>query len=561
MTSVPDSHDWPNDKLVELRVGGVSWQATPDAADLLRSADWAGGDASALGEPVKANPVRRVYRLDGPPACFLKICDESALFSRLKRLIRGPTAGREWRNARAARARGVPVPPPLALGAGAGVSFLLSESVEPADDLDDYLDAHGFTPAASDALADLLAAAYRGGVLHRDLHAGNILYRHGDGPGGMWLLDLQRAALRKNLGLSSVTTNLGMLVAGLRTWADDADLAAMLSRLAESFELEGPLVGGFLDGVLRAADRHAWYHQLSRDREVMRVDKYLARVRPGGGWRGWAFLRRRRPVPDSPISAMAFTRDAVAAALADPPALPDETGGEGEQVVKASGTSRVVRRRLDVGGQSLDVFVKHYPLRIRAAMLVDPWRASRAARSYRVGHQLLNRGVPTALPVAALDRRCCRLLLESIVITEAIDGAVHLARFANHELPAMDATRAWRTRTSVARALGRAIRRMRAGGFVHRDMKAPNVLVAPAGDDGRRRVAFVDLDGCRKRRWTDLLGDPRRELTRLNADLWDAPAVTRTDRLRVLLACHGRRRWKQVWRQVEASTRKRLARK
>ena len=90
----------------------------------------------------------------------------------------------------------------------------------------------------------------------------------------------------------------------------------------------------------------------------------------------------------------------------------------------------------------------------------------------------------------------------------------------------------------------------------HKDLKAPNILVTPAGDP-----VLIDLVGVTTGR---AVPEPQRvrELTRLAASFVDSPAVTRGDRLRLLAAYLGANRgdWKSWWACVASGVRAKVRR-
>ena len=550
-------------------IGRVRWQANAQGLTVLEALAGEGIDPARYpGLPVKENPLRSIYRLattldDRPAECFIKRYNESSLEGRVKRLLRGPAASIEWRHTRYAEAAGVPVPPPLACGVASGVSYLLTRSCLPAENLDIYLERAEWTEATGRSLARLLATTHAAGILHRDLHAGNVLCRPAPDATGeptLWLLDLQKVRLRRGPGgrpLSprAVAGNLAVLVAGLRPWVGQDQLGQLLADyLGASQTIEAHWLavdpGLFIESVQRAADRHVAAQLRSRDRAILRTGRYFAKIRGPGLWRGGMFLRRRRPLPNSPASTLQFSPQNWLALLSDPASLISDQVGPGEQVVKQSEAGLVARRVFTIGPHRVVVFVKHYRWRRRWAAVADLFRKSRARRAFKVGHQLLARDVPTALPLAHLERRVGRVLIESILITEAVPDSMHLEQFVTRELANLPEAPRVHVRQMLARELGRAIARMHRAGWVQRDMKAPNVMVQYDPGEDHCRITFIDLDGLRP--------GPRdrfRPLVRLNDGFFAATAVTLSDRLRVLRSYLGDANgWKGPWRTIHQAT-------
>jgi hypothetical protein len=97
----------------------------------------------------------------------------------------------------------------------------------------------------------------------------------------------------------------------------------------------------------------------------------------------------------------------------------------------------------------------------------------------------------------------------------------------------------------------------------HRDLKAPNVLMA-GPDPLTAEPVLIDLVGVETGR--QVRESVRvRDLARLNASFHDTPTVSRTDRLRCLRAylrwgLHGRGDWKSWWKRVGEATRMKAAR-
>jgi tRNA A-37 threonylcarbamoyl transferase component Bud32 len=394
------------------------------------------------------------------------------------------------------------------------------------------------------------ATTHSAGLLHHDLHAGNILFRAGDSP-RMWLLDLQRAKFHRRLTRRQIVDNLGMFVAGLSAWLDEGQIEQLLHdyaafsplpesaiehRASEQEALHSPNAQcpipdarSLVADVHAAAARHDAAQLRSRQRDILGNGRYFARVRLPGGWSGHVFLRRRRQQadPGSLAGGLVFSIEQWQAALSDVARLIDGPCGPGERIHRDKPGARVARRSLQVGPHRLDVFVKQR-LRRPLAALLDAGRGTRARAAFRQGHRLLMRGLPTPLPLACLVRRRAGVPIESVLITEAADDGVSLHKFVRDQLPLLPAGEQARVRQDVARQIGRAAATLWRTGLVHRDLKPSNILVCHRPGQ-RPGVLLIDLDGLRHS-----LGVRSRALARLAEAADELPGVTRTDWFRLV---------------------------
>ena len=157
---------------------------------------------------------------------------------------------------------------------------------------------------------------------------------------------------------------------------------------------------------------------------------------------------------------------------------------------------------------------------------------SRARMGFERAVRLCERGLATAWPLAALERRQAGSLRESVLVTEYVDGAVTL-----HEYVADRAADRGPRRAKWRDELGRQVVELLAGlweaGYWHRDAKASNLLVQDAA--GGPRVILVDLDGLRRHvvAWGNV---QFRGPTRLAASLLWSGEIATTDYLRVFKA-------------------------
>jgi len=182
-------------------------------------------------------------------------------------------------------------------------------------------------------------------------------------------------------------------------------------------------------------------------------------------------------------------------------------------------------------------------------------------KAFQSGHELLNRRITTALPLAAVELRKGMFLSDSILITETVD-APQLNQFLNPSIgPKVDTKLAKcsdeelqeLTQYTLTR-LGQTVRLLHDNKFAHRDLKSVNILV-PWQDTGKPEILLIDLDGLRKvhhitakRRFQGLM--------RLSVSLLESPAVTHADRLRMLLSYlrrpgMGKINFKPYWRTLE----------
>ncbi|MFW6146352.1 MAG: lipopolysaccharide kinase InaA family protein [Planctomycetota bacterium] len=511
---------------------------------------------------VKTNPSRTVYActLDGH-RYYLKQFHSRDLGHRLAARLRGDDAFRELALSDHLRRRGVRTVVVLAAGRQGRMTWNISRDAG-STSADRWHDARaGARDRATvaeirrvlGATARLIGAMHAAGVVHHDLHAGNLFLPDTDGAAEPVLADLHRAGRRRWLSRSARARNLAQLAYDRFHATTRTDRLRFLKAYLRACGAGGTL-RGWARLVGRLTETHARRLLTSRDRRVNGTNRYFATLRLDGGWRGHVVLASKRRPPFSDAAAMTFTREAWRAALARPDALP---AGDDAEPVKAGRAGALVRRRLTIGSHRVDVYIKRHHHRGILKRLGDLVRPSRPLRAFRLGHTLLARRIPTALPLAALEQRRGRWLYDSILITEAVAPAVTLRRYAAR-LERMPHGARWAWAGRVARF----VRDLHDAGFSHRDLKDTNLLVAGTGDEAR--LVLIDLDGLRRHRrvpWDRRL----QGLMRLNAATASVEAITRTDRLRVLLTYLRRpggpaMGWKPAWWAIQRRTARKLAR-
>jgi len=246
--------------------------------------------------------------------------------------------------------------------------------------------------------------------------------------------------------------------------------------------------------------------------------------------------------------------------------LSDEAGQSEHVLLKHSPTGQVRRARLGWPGGFIEaVFKQSQVIGVRRRW-VAALTGSRERRNFHFGLALRQAGVPTAQPLALLERR--GPTRQAWLVTEFVPAVVDLDRIVLVELLQLDGRTARAVKLRITRAIADLLVHLDRSGFRHRDLKASNILLANwKRDDLPARALLIDLDGLRRRR----LWNRRarwQPLTRLAASLLGYSAITRTDYLRFartyLSSCDGpirgpssndslRRQAKVVFRRLQAA--------
>jgi hypothetical protein len=233
----------------------------------------------------------------------------------------------------------------------------------------------------------------------------------------------------------------------------------------------------------------------------------------------------------------------------------------GGQPCKESHSGLVTRVALAHPEGALQVIAKRPQARNGWRRIIQWLPPSRSRRGWRIGHALLHRDIPTARPLAILERRFGPCAPDSVLLTEALPGALDLETYLHEKHLALPRDEWLRLKREFSTQLVRHVRRLFDCGFAHRDCKASNILVVQHPE---RKLLWIDMDGIRRRRF-GRPADPLRALTWLHVSLLRVPGLTRTDRLRFLQAYAARfgaphDAWRRLWRAIDArSTVKRQA--
>lgn len=539
---------------------------------------------------VKSNDGREVWRVQlNCGLVFAKVYYPSRRWIWLRRLLIGSGAGREIKVARYGFQHHIRTVQPIAAAEAAvkgrrPVGILITQGLAHAQPLNEVW--ASLDPAASatrrmknlliDRVAQLIAHAHQNGFEHTDLHAGNVLLDPtGDGDYRALFVDLHNIRIGRPVSDAAVTRNLAQFNQWFRLRTPLTDRLRFLDRYlywrdasvaASAFGRQLAGDKRSLLGLLeRAARRHARALYSKRDRRAARTGRYFTRLKIAGGWRGHAFLKSKYPVAGSPCSAMEFTAAQWQQWLRDP--LHWLTPGAGRYAIKVSASGMVCRTSLPVQqGKPIEVVAKRSMPRSVGKWIKNLFRPSRALRTWQLANALLNRQIPTARPLAILQRQRLGLVIDSVILTEHIENAHDLDTLLTVQTRELSPHAQWQLKSQVTDSLAKVFRMFHARGFIHRDFKAPNIMVQwdPAGTDPPR-VLLVDLDGVqqvRTVRWSAIV----KALMRLNVSLDHCHRVSRTDRLRFLKRCLTRPGapdpdWRPIWQAVAALSQRKRRRK
>lgn len=423
--------------------------ATAAALASIRPGDDAEGVEVAMGE--RDPPLVCTRWLRVVPGRRLVACAQWGSRDVLAKLFLGRGALRAHRRARdGARLLEVAgVTSPRVLGASAvdGIHVLVFEWLAGASPL--VRDSVGAGELAR--AGRLVAALHAAGLVHTDLHLGNLL----DGPRGLSLVDPD-AVHRCTDGPLDARSSLANLAAFLATLPPHrTDLVRFAleaygnARLADrSYTLTA--LAAPLERARARHVAHAW-------RKAGRTTTaHIARWIAGR----WTLVRRELPSLLDPV-------------LADPDGALER------------GTRMKTGRSATVAGIHLEgrlCVVKRTNLKGWLHAMRRMLRETRGLRAWRAAKLLEWAGVPTAHALAVVEERRWIFRGRSWLVTERMGGVRGDDAFA---LATTD-----EERSRVARAVTELLRRLHAARISHGDLKATNLWLA--GDV----MSVVDLDGC-----------------------------------------------------------------
>ncbi|GJQ27556.1 MAG: hypothetical protein HBSAPP02_25880 [Phycisphaerae bacterium] len=573
--SCPDENAPIRPHWVDWMAGAYRWRASADHAELLRSGliDWFNLRAGATTTLVKRNSHRDVWSVScGGREYFAKYYHPQSVSDRIKLRLRGPAAMNEWRIGAYAAAHGITAVVPVAVAwddrrGGTGTSLLVTEAVREVSPLNEYWLAVRSDPRRaaqlSEALARLIARAHQCGFQHDDMHPGNILARQRGDTCEVFFVDLHKARTARPVGMREIASNLAQLnqwfrrhatrsqrLRFLQSYLAHRDACASASPFARHFRID---TGRLTADLAVQADLHANKLWSKRDRRTARDSRYFSRIKPAPGWRGHVLLQCKHPSPTALASRLTYKKAQWKQWLREPLAWVDPAKHE---LLKDSHTATVCKAMLPVQPDPVPVIVKRHLPRNGWKWLLHALGPSRNRRSWKIANMLSNRDLPVAAPLMVLERYVARFVrVDSLLMTEFVQDSVDLETFLTRDLAQVSPDRQRKVKNQLIDAVVQLLKTFYERGFVHRDLKAPNLLVVwPAPYTTPPLLTFIDMDGINHVRHTTET-QQLRGVVRLCASLLSSPACTASDKLRFLkqfLCGPGRTpaAWKMYWRTI-----------
>jgi tRNA A-37 threonylcarbamoyl transferase component Bud32 len=458
-------------------------------------------DLPRHGKPIKDRGYRQVWRFEfEAKGYYLKFYPRRGM--RLKRLFRGSAAVREFVRLQALQRAEVPAPRAVAQLSGFRLNeeigdAVILEAIEPAVALDQHMmefelngDEIPDRPRLAGGILDLIHRLGSAKLGHDDLHLGNMLLREGK----IYLLD--GYAVRFG----------GLTMNNVMKLAHSVQGAATRSELQRGWNILGP--GGRMP-VRNPVSARLWRKFM----EQTRTENDYFGLLKFGSWRGIFFKRFKYPRRWAAASGLGICRQDWQRAW---PELLQQIEKDQLTVIKRGASGDVLAGELELGGRRVPIIAKRSFKRYWYRYINEIGRGSRAWRAWHKAWTLIVRDIPTAWPLAVMQKRRAGYITDSVIVFERLPGST-LSQVDLNGMTAGD-------RETLFRRTGKILRRIDQLGLAHFDAKASNWIVQPDPKLGPRPI-LVDVDGIRFRRWAAL------GISRLLRSMRDHPQYTVADSL------------------------------
>lgn len=429
-------------------------------------------------------------------------------------------AGNEWLAVHLLKTLGIPTMDAVACGVGRGLadrqSFIVTRELSGMISLEDFAGqarARNHPEVAGRRelvreVANIARTLHGNGINHRDFYLCHFLFKpDAERPRKLHVIDLHRAQIRHRTPRRWRVKDLGGLYySALDAGLTHRDRLRFIKSYTGAHSLRDAL-----------ADRSFWARVERRALDLKRAETRRGYADASGDFKRSECLQSARnsdrptakdfkhsDLLKSPVNVFKYSDPLKSCPLLNElierPAAVMARG----RVLKHDGTTTVVA----VGDGSRRWVVKRYNTKSRWHALRRLVRGSRAVNCWNAAARLREAGIDTPRPVAALEERYFGVLRgRSYFIHEFVDGealAERLRRGSDQQARLVD------------QAAG-IVRRLRAAGIVHGDLKATNFLVSNG------QVILVDLDATRCTRGRRLQTGLKKDLQRFLRNWSDQP--------------------------------------
>jgi tRNA A-37 threonylcarbamoyl transferase component Bud32 len=529
----------PSENWQEIQCGQERWWVDPAWSEQLlnkqglRLEEWS---HEGKIEIIKQSLHRTVFRvgLSDKPV-YVKHYPLHDLTTKFRNRFLQAKAQREWQRTVQLQERAVPTIKPVAVGQHPQLgSYFISEEIPEAQTLDQLLQTMSleqpgwhFTATSKLIIAEMahfLAEMLQHGIIHDDLHAGNILiHTNADGTRQWFLIDpycIQAKPPSDRQALLHTLTLMGQSLWPLVPMQHRL-YGWVLFRRASGFRFRREEERELVQQLLKRIDRRLYsnWHQRARRCTKANRDFYELRMRRLHAW-------ARRSVP----------ADWLARYLYDPKQVFHSPGA---QLLKQSRHGQVIKVHTDV----MNITITQFRPRHWLDRWLGGWRTSPARHCYQMAYRLETAFIPIAKPLAVVEQKQHGKLQCSYYLHEYLENSQRLDTF----WLSADAD----TRKQATLQLASMIQQLHQYRLSHRDLKATNILVReePCGI----KLYFIDFRGVshshwqsQRRRWKDL--------ARLAITARYSLQASQTMMLRFLLtylSATEREHWKKHWRAIQ----------
>ena len=465
----------PDDPSRKRGVQGWRWSVAKGATEWLSPALLDDPEIFLFhNPPLKESAVRAVSIASGPQGeIFLKHYKIRSYRERWKYLVLPSKARREWQMAHHALRKGITTPLPLAMaerrnGLLLRDAFLITQAILPSAPLIELIPRGGYQELLVQA-AGLLKSSHEAGLLHLDLHAGNILVEK-DGK-KLYLIDLHRSKIVRNISRRRRLWNLAQFFYSLKGWLSPDDKKSFLERYDEAADtFKGELKQGLREIEVQE-ERIQRRHMRSRTKRCLKQSGGFSVTRE----QSWQIWCRRGWKPQQLLKIVARHLDIVAK--------------KKEGLIKADRRTAITLFNY----KETRVCVKEYRYQGFWQRLKEIFRGSKARRGWLMGNGLVVRGISEIVPQALLEKRKRGLLQEAFLLMETPPGYVELDRSVvkTFEAQGDDDTQ----KEAFLNAFAGFMAELYLRTITHKDLKTCNIMVREREDTWN--FGLVDMDDVR----------------------------------------------------------------